>query len=131
MNTKIYAHQAIIALKSLCFANLFKEKKSSKSPKENEKIVIDFGGQVQYEAFRKIIDFIYLDDLNILDFVNDSTEMIEIIKLAKFYRLENLLRACEFHFKELMIQSFDCSNFVTMKNSSVNIPKTRKPNKEE
>lgn len=36
-----------------------------------------------YEAFRKIIDYVYLDDLNVLDAVGDSTEMIEIIKLAK------------------------------------------------
>jgi hypothetical protein len=36
-----------------------------------------------YEAFRKIIDYMYLDDLNVLDTVADSTEMIEIIKLAK------------------------------------------------
>ena len=48
-----------------------------------DKLVIDFSGQVQYEAFRKIIDYIYLDDLNVLDTINDSTEMIEIIKLAK------------------------------------------------
>jgi hypothetical protein len=36
-----------------------------------------------YEAFRKILDYIYLDDMNVLDMVTDSTEMIEIIKLAK------------------------------------------------
>ena len=72
-----------------------------------------------------------MDDLNILDFVNDSTEMIEIIKLAKFYKLDNLLKACESHFKELMIQSFDCSNFVTIKNQGLSIPKPRKGNKDD
>lgn len=61
----------------------------------------------------------YLDDLNVLDFVADSTEMIEIIKLAKLYRLDSLFRACETHFKELMVQSFDCSNLIALKSSSV------------
>ena len=53
-----------------------------------------------------------------LDSVADSTEMIEIIKLAKLYKLDNLFKACETHFKELMVQSFDCSNLISLKNSS-------------
>lgn len=53
------------------------------STTSDDKIVIDFNGSVMYEAFRKIIDYMYLDDLNVLDAVADSTEMIEIIKLAK------------------------------------------------
>lgn len=77
--------------------------------------MIGFGGQVQYEAFRKIIDYIYLDDLNVLDAVADSTEMVEIIRLAKQYRLPTLFKACESHFKDLMVQSFDCSNFIALK----------------
>lgn len=58
---------------------------------------------MSYDAFRKLIDYIYLEDLNILDFVGDSTEMIEIIKLAKQYKLDALFKACESHFKEIMV----------------------------
>lgn len=64
------------------------------------------------------MDYIYLDDLNVLDSVSDSTEMIEVIKLAKLYKLETLFKACEQHFKELMVQSFDCSNLISLKQSS-------------
>jgi hypothetical protein len=44
--------------------------------------------------------------------------MIEIIKLAKQYKLEALFRACEGHFKELMVQSFDCTNLISLKGGS-------------
>lgn len=51
-----------------------------------------------YEAFRKIIDYFYLDDLTVLDSIQDSTEMIEIIKLSKLFKLDDLFRAAELHF---------------------------------
>ena len=84
---------------------------------------VDFGGTVCYEAFRKIIDYIYLDDHQwLLDQAaseaSSSTEMVETIKLAKQYRLESLFKACETHFKELMVQSFDCTNLITLKNGN-------------
>jgi hypothetical protein len=41
--------------------------------------------------------------------------MLEIIKLAKQYKLDTLFKACETHFKELMVQSFDCTNLITLK----------------
>ena len=41
--------------------------------------------------------------------------MIEIIKLAKQYKLDSLFKACELHFKELMVGSFDCTNLIAMK----------------
>jgi hypothetical protein len=40
-----------------------------------------------YQAFKKMIDFCYLEDLNILSTINDSNEMIEILKLANHYNL--------------------------------------------
>lgn len=64
------------------------------------------------------MDYVYLDDLNVLDTVGDSTEMMEIIKLAKQYRLEALFKACEGHFKELMVQSFDCSNLIALRSTN-------------
>jgi len=51
-----------------------------------------------YEAFRKIIDYIYLDDLSVLEGIQDSTEMTEIIKLSKLFKLDDLFRAAEIHF---------------------------------
>jgi hypothetical protein len=60
--------------------------------------VIDFKEEVLYEAFRKVIDYIYLDDLTVLDTIQDSTEMMEIIKLAKLYRLDDLFKAAELYF---------------------------------
>ena len=66
VNTKVYAHSAVIALKSAYFSQYFKEQHIS-AKKDSAPLQIDFNGQVMYEAFRKIIDCIYLDDLNVLD----------------------------------------------------------------
>lgn len=74
-----------------------KEKQFSVTSKDDE-IVIDFEEAVLYEAFRKIIDYFYLDDLNVLEGIQDSTEMLEIIKLSKLFKLEDLFRAAEVHF---------------------------------
>ncbi|CDW71651.1 e3 ubiquitin-protein ligase herc2 [Stylonychia lemnae] len=117
VSTRINAHQCVISHKSPYFYQFFLDKQSQKPPngQDESKLIVDFNGQVQYEAFRKIVDYIYLDDLNVLDAVADSTEMIEIIKLAKQYNLEALFKACEVHFKELMVQSFDCTNLIALK----------------
>jgi BTB/POZ domain len=102
---KVSAHQCIIASRSPYFQQLFKEKQHSHA----DPLVIDFQGQVCYEAFRKVIDYMYLDDVQqwLLDQAqteaSSSHEMIEIIKLAKQYRLDALFKACETHFKELMV----------------------------
>ena len=60
--------------------------------------MIDFNGQVMYQSFKKIIEFCYLDDLNVLNGITDSTEMIEIIKLSSHYKLNRLLKAAESYF---------------------------------
>ena len=51
-----------------------------------------------YEAFKKIIDFLYLDDIGVLSSISDSTEMIEIIRLARQFKIVELFRAAEVHF---------------------------------
>ena len=84
--------------------------------------MIDFNGQVCYESFRKIIDYMYLDDHQwLLDQAaaeaSSSHEMLEIIKLAKLYKLDSLFKACEAHFKEMMVQNFDCTNLITLKSN--------------
>ena len=53
---------------------------------------------MQWEAFRKIVDYFYLNDLSVLDGVADSTEILEIIKLSKLYKLEGLFKAAEAYF---------------------------------
>jgi hypothetical protein len=51
--------------------------------------------------------------------------MLEIIKLAKLYKLDSLFKACESHFKELMVQNFDCTNLITLKTSGSSKKKER------
>lgn len=53
--------------------------------------------------------------------------MLEIIKLAKLYKLDSLFKACESHFKELMVQNFDCTNLITLKTNG----SSKKKEKEE
>ena len=67
----------------------------AKKKSKDEKLVIDFNGTVLWEAFRKIIDYFYLNDLTVLDSVSDFTEILEIIKLAKLYKLDTLFKAAE------------------------------------
>ena len=90
----------------------------AKKTKKDEKLVIDFGGSVLYDAFRKIIDYFYLDDLSVLDNIADSTEMMEIIKLSKQYNLDTLFKAAERHFQEIMYQWFEISPFFALKKQS-------------
>lgn len=91
------AHIAIIATKSIYFQQIFLEKIAKKTRKD-EKLIIDFSGQVHYEAFRKIVDYFYLNDLSMLDSIQDSSEILEIIKLSKLYKLEGLFKAAEAYF---------------------------------
>ena len=42
-------------------------------------------GEVLYEAFKKIVDYLYLDDTSLLDDISDLTEMKEVIRLAKLF----------------------------------------------
>jgi hypothetical protein len=44
---------------------MLKEKQASVT--SNDEIVIDFEESVLYEAFKKIIDYFYLDDISVLD----------------------------------------------------------------
>jgi len=94
---QIQAHIAIIATKSIYFSQVFLEKIAKKTRKD-EKLIIDFNGQVSYEAFRKIIDYLYLNDLSMLELIQDSSEILEIIKLSKLYKLETLFKAAEAYF---------------------------------
>ncbi len=94
---QIHAHVSILSMKSAHFRQTFKEKQAKRKNRD-EKIVIDFEGKVLYSAFKKIIDYLYLDDLNELDNIEDFSEMMEVTKFAKQHKLEQLFRAAEHHF---------------------------------
>lgn len=68
-----------------------------------------------YDAFRKVVDYLYLSDVAVIEGVSDSVEMMEIIKLAKTYQLKALFTAAESHFRDIMFQYFDSSNVFTIK----------------
>lgn len=74
---------------------------------DHKKIIIDFKDQVHYQSFKKVIDFCYLDDLNVLNQVSDSSELIEIIKMSSQYKLARLLKAAEQFFQEHMVNWLD------------------------
>ena len=112
------AHIAIIATKSNYFQQIFQERIPKKTRKD-EKIVIDFRGQVYYEAFRKIIDYFYLNDLSVLDAVKDSSEILEIIKLSKIFNLTNLFKAAESYFQEIMFLWFENHSVFSLKPSKI------------
>jgi hypothetical protein len=57
-----------------------------------------------------VIDYLYLDDLKVIDDIEDSREMLEIIKLAKQFQLDCLFKACETHLKELLANMFEHQN---------------------
>ena len=74
---------------------------------------------MQYEAFRKIIDYLYLNDLSMLDAIQDSSEILEIIKLSKLYKLESLFKAAEAYFQEIMFLWFENHSVFTLKPSVI------------
>ena len=109
---------AIFANKSPYFHKLFREK-MQQSQSRNAEIVIDFGEQVLYEAFRKITDYFYLDDINVLESISDSTEMLEIIRLAKLYKLNDLFRAAEIDFSDTMFNWLETSSVFSLKPENI------------
>jgi hypothetical protein len=106
---KVSAHAAIVASKSPYLQQILKEKAEAASSSDDE-LVVDFGESVLYDAFRKIIDYFYLDDLSVLDGIQDSTEMLEIIKLSKLFKLDDLFKAAEVHFQETLVNWFENSS---------------------
>jgi hypothetical protein len=104
ITTKVHSHQAVLQMKSPFLKNLFLQKRSE-SP--DGKIVIDFKNEVLYEGFKRIVDYLYLDDLRVIDDVEETREMLEIIKLAKQYQLDSLFKACESRLKDLLAIYFD------------------------
>ena len=87
------------------FRQVFKDKISKRKTKD-EKIVIDLEGKVLYSAFKKIIDYLYLDDLTMLESIVDFSEMMEVTKFAKQHKLDPLFKAVEVHFQEVMLNWF-------------------------
>ena len=63
-----------------------------------------------YQAFKKVIDYCYLDDLSILNSINDSNEMIEMMKLANTYNLCSITKSTETIFQEHMINLLESNS---------------------
>jgi hypothetical protein len=51
----------------------------------------------------------------VLDGIHDSTEMIEVIKLSKLFKLDELFKAAETHFQETLVSWFDNSTVFSIK----------------
>jgi len=66
-NIQIEGHSAIIANKSAVMSKLLSENKPVESAGKPKMIVIDFKGQFLYQAFKKVLDFCYLEDMNIFN----------------------------------------------------------------
>ena len=50
-----------------------------------------------------------------LDLIQDSSEILEIIKLSKLYKLEGLFKAAEAYFQEIMFLWFENHSVFTLK----------------
>lgn len=97
---KVSAHKFVLAARSPVFNEMFKknviktailEKKSEVSQTaENSTEIIPIK-DCSFKAFRLVIDYIYLDNLSILDDICGCNELTEILKLAKQYQLPELL----------------------------------------
>lgn len=111
---QIQAHMCILASKSPVLAKMMLENKinqtRNQTNKDYKKIVIDFQGEVLYQAFKKIVDYCYLEDINILGQINNSNEMIEVIKLANQFGFTSMIRATENFFTDNMLQLLDSNS---------------------
>ena len=56
-----------------------------------------------------------MNDLSVLDGVQDSSEILEIIKLSKLYKLEGLFKAAEAYFQEIMYLWFENYSIFSLK----------------
>lgn len=88
---------------------------------KHKKLVVDFKQQVNYQAFRKIVDYCYLGNIHVLNQISDSTEMIEVIKLSSHFGLVRLLKAaqsfCQNHMMNFMESSFTCLSLKSGQNA--------------
>ncbi len=61
------------------------------------------------------MDYLYLNDLTMLDSIQDSSEILEIIKLSKLYKLDGLFKAAETYFQEIIFLWFENHSVFTLK----------------
>jgi len=121
----------IIASKSNLLSKLLMDhiaqQKDKQSGDPHHKIVIDFQGQVLYQAFKKVIDYCYIDDLSILNSINDSNEMTEMMKLANQFNLSNITKSTESIYQEHVINLLDsnstCLSIKTQMHNNFSIKK--------
>ena len=77
-------------------------------PANKEKLAKVGLGDVGYEALRRVIDFFYLDDVGILTAEPETHfHYIPILKLARLFGLDTLVRRCEVLIRDSVRYYFD------------------------
>jgi alpha-tubulin suppressor-like RCC1 family protein len=116
---RVYAHKFVLAARSDVFQEMFR--KLAKSDKKEWGVININIKDCSFKAFRIILDYIYLDNLNILDDISGCSELTEILKLSKHYHLPELSEKCERQFlalssiqlfKNLITNSFSTNSFL-------------------
>ena len=78
-------HKFLLAARSQVFYDLFK------STKSNSIIVNDFS----FYAYKCLIQYLYLDDIRIIEKQRNASFLIEVLKLCKKHKLTTFMNHCE------------------------------------
>jgi len=95
------AHKFLIAARSQLFAELLREHSGDKF------IEVD---DCSLKSFQTLIEYLYLDDIQIVQTIKDCEMLVEILKLAKRHQLPCLLEQCEIQFKTIIKEDFNIPN---------------------
>ncbi len=86
-DVSVNCHRFVLASRSPLFADEFKLSSASKT--------IEITG-TSIKAFKTLIEYLYLDDLTIIDkHAKECDVLVEILKLSKKHKLSALLEKCE------------------------------------
>ena len=135
---RIWAHKFILASKSPIFEEMFSKNilKYSPEKKDDNRLSSENGvdyisvKECNYKAFKLILDYIYLENLDILDDVTGWNELTEILKLAKQYQLPELQEKWESQllslpsiqlFRNLITNSSQINSFLKRNKEKKNI----------
>lgn len=129
---KVSAHKFVLASRSSVFNDMFKKStgKSLLIDKKDSGMGGDGSHEViiikdtSFKAFKVVLDYIYLDNLSLLDDINGCSELTEILKLAKSYHLTDLLDKCERQFLSLSSLQL-LRNLITNSFNNTNIKRSK------
>lgn len=89
-NGKIYAHRAILSLRSPVFNAMF-----SSNMKESEKVVQTIKPEGSMEIMEEFLRYLYTDKCDI-----NESNCVELLKVASYYKVDRLINMCELLIKE-------------------------------